>query len=69
MPDVPLTVTVSKLDLQLFLAAAGVPLESNQTGCAIQHLVKNTTLNTFTVYLSAAVASGKSANVAWFVIG
>ena len=44
-------------------------LESNQSGLAIQRVTKNTTLNTFTVYLSTAVLTGKSAKVAWFVIG
>ena len=44
-------------------------LESNQSGLAIQRVIKDTTLNTFRVYLSAAVAIGKSAKVAWFVIG
>ena len=44
-------------------------LESNQGGLAIQRVTKDTTANRFTVYLSAAVAAGKSAKVAWFVIG
>jgi hypothetical protein len=44
-------------------------LESNQAGLAIQRVTKDTTLDTFKVYLSVAVASGKSAKVAWFVIG
>jgi hypothetical protein len=44
-------------------------LESNQGGLAIQRVTKDTTANTFKVFLSAAVAAGKSAKVAWFVIG
>jgi hypothetical protein len=44
-------------------------LESNQSGLTIQRVTKDTSLNTFKVYLSVAVASGKSAKVAWFVIG
>jgi hypothetical protein len=44
-------------------------LESNQPGLSIQHLTKDTTADTFTVSLSAAVLDGKYAKVAWFVIG
>ncbi len=35
----------------------------------IQRVTKNTTADTFTVFLSKAVATGKTAKVAWFVIG
>jgi hypothetical protein len=44
-------------------------LESVQAGLAIQRVTKNTTTDNFTVYLSAAVLAGRSAKVAWFVIG
>jgi hypothetical protein len=44
-------------------------LESNQAGLFIHRTTKSAEANTFRVFLSAAVASGKSAKVAWFVIG
>jgi hypothetical protein len=44
-------------------------LESNQAGLSIQRITKDIAANTFTVFLSAAVASGKTASIAWFVIG
>jgi len=44
-------------------------LESNQPGLAIQRVTKNTSTDTFTVYLSAVVAAGKTAKVGWFLIG
>ena len=43
-------------------------LESNQAGLAVQRVVKNVNTDRFTVYLTRAVASGKSAKLAWFVI-
>lgn len=44
-------------------------LESNQAGLSIERVTKNITADTFKVVLSATVASGKTAKVAWFVIG
>jgi hypothetical protein len=44
-------------------------LESNQSGLSIQRVTKDTSANTFRVFLSANVLTGKYARVAWFVIG
>jgi hypothetical protein len=44
-------------------------LESNQTAISIQRVTKNTMTNTFKVFLSKTVAAGKTAKIAWFVIG
>jgi hypothetical protein len=44
-------------------------LASNQAGLFIHRVTKNVDANTFKVFLSAAVASGKTAKIAWFVIG
>jgi hypothetical protein len=44
-------------------------LESNQSGLLIERITKDTTANTFKVYVSALVASGNYARVAWFIIG
>jgi hypothetical protein len=44
-------------------------IESNQAGLAIQRITKNSSMDRFTVYLSAALSAGKTAKVAWFVIG
>jgi hypothetical protein len=44
-------------------------LETNQAGLSIGRVTKNTTADTFTVFLTQAVASGKTAKIAWFLIG
>jgi hypothetical protein len=44
-------------------------LECSQVGISIERLTKDTSANTFKVFLSKKVASGESAKVAWFVIG
>lgn len=44
-------------------------LESNQIGLLIHRVTKDTAANTFKVFLSANVLSGRYAKVAWFVIG
>jgi hypothetical protein len=44
-------------------------LECSQAGISIDRLTKDTTANTFTVFLSKKVQSLESARVAWSVIG
>jgi hypothetical protein len=44
-------------------------LESNQGGLSIQRVTKNTTAGSFTVFLPKVVAVGKTAKIAWFLIG
>ncbi len=44
-------------------------LESNQGGLSVQRVTKNTVAGTFTVFLPKVVAVGKTAKIAYFVIG
>jgi hypothetical protein len=44
-------------------------LESNQSTLSIRRVTKSITNQNFTVFLSGPVASGKTAKIAWFVIG
>ena len=44
-------------------------LESNQQGLFIHRVTKNVTDNSFRVFLSTTLSSGKTAKIVWFLIG